>query len=42
MRLLIHPSASKDTEEAALWYNKQRQGLGLDFLLSVSSIKFYL
>lgn len=34
-RLVIRPEAERDVQEAYLWYEKQREGLGEDFLLCV-------
>ena len=34
-RILIRPDAELDIEEAYVWYEKQREGLGVDFLLCV-------
>ena len=33
LKLLIRPEAEADIEEAYRWYEKQRGGLGADFLL---------
>ena len=35
--LVVTPRAAEDAEEAALWYDKQRKGLGEDFLLAVEA-----
>ena len=35
--LVVTPRAAEDAGEAALWYNKQRHGLGEDFLLAVEA-----
>jgi hypothetical protein len=32
MRVIIHPDAGEELRSAALWYDTQRLGLGLDFL----------
>jgi len=32
----FHPAAEAELQEAAEWYEAQREGLGLDFLASVS------
>lgn len=32
LTLFIRPEAEKDIEEAAIWYEEQRSGLGDDFL----------
>jgi plasmid stabilization system protein ParE len=37
-RLLIRPEAQADLEEAALWYEAQRPGLGDTFSSSVSDL----
>ncbi len=37
-RLLIRPEAQADVEEAALWYEAQRPGLGDTFSTSVSDL----
>ena len=34
-RIIIRPEADADIEEAYRWYEKQRDGLGADFLLCV-------
>ena len=34
MRPLFRPAAAADLEEAALWYEGQRPGLGIDFLVA--------
>ena len=31
-RLVIQPRASQEAEEAAIWYEKQRKGLGKEFV----------
>lgn len=36
--LFITPRAAQDAEEAAHWYNKQRKGLGEDFLLAIEAV----
>lgn len=36
-RLVVTPSESKDAEDAAIWYNKQSNGLGHEFLLSADA-----
>lgn len=33
----IRPEASADTEEAAVWYENQRSGLGVEFVLEVDA-----
>ncbi len=33
--ILVRPKAKADTRAAAIWYEKQRKGLGAKFLLSV-------
>ena len=35
LRVLFEPEASAELEEAALWYEAQRPGLGLAFLTAV-------
>lgn len=35
MKPLIRPKAAADIEEAFLWYEKQRSGLGIEFLTAV-------
>ncbi|SHE89457.1 Plasmid stabilization system protein ParE [Desulfacinum infernum DSM 9756] len=35
IRLVIRPEAERDIQEAYLWYEKRREGLGEDFLLCV-------
>jgi plasmid stabilization system protein ParE len=37
-QLLVRPAAAADTEEAYLWYEKQRVGLGEEFLAAVDSL----
>ena len=32
----VHPSARDELREAAIWYNKQREGLGIEFFEEVS------
>jgi len=34
-RLIIRPAAEEDLEEASSWYERQREGLGKEFLLAV-------
>jgi toxin ParE1/3/4 len=36
-RLIVRPEAEKDIAEAFEWYERQRKGLGDDFLLRVES-----
>jgi toxin ParE1/3/4 len=36
--LLVRPEAEADLEEAARWYERQREGLGADFLLCVDEV----
>ena len=38
LRVYIRPEAETDIEEAALWYEKQRQGLGQEFLDEILSL----
>jgi|SRR5205807_9690642 len=35
MQVLVRPAAAADIEEAFLWYEQQRSGLGADFLRTV-------
>lgn len=35
MRIVLHPEAEREFTEAALYYEKQRPGLGADFISSV-------
>ena len=37
-RLLIRPAAAADIEEAYLWYESRRIGLGEEFLAAVDSL----
>lgn len=37
-QLLVRPAAAADIEEAYLWYEKQRAGLGEEFLAAVDSL----
>ena len=37
-QLLVRPAAAADIEEAYLWYEKQRTGLGEEFLDAVDSL----
>lgn len=37
MQLLVRPAAAADMDDAFLWYERQRQGLGAEFLRSVDS-----
>ena len=37
-KLLVRPAAAADIEEAYLWYEKQRAGLGDEFLAAVDSL----
>jgi mRNA-degrading endonuclease RelE of RelBE toxin-antitoxin system len=32
MRIVSHPEASKELEDAAIWYEQRQRGLGDDFL----------
>jgi toxin ParE1/3/4 len=36
-RLVIRPTAEADISDAALWYQKQEEGLGSDFLAAVDA-----
>ena len=38
LRVYIRPEAETDIEEAAIWYEKQRPGLGDEFLDELRSI----
>jgi hypothetical protein len=35
MRLLVRPAAAADLDDAFLWYEQQRSGLGHEFLAAV-------
>ena len=35
MQVLVRPAAAADIEDAFLWYEQQRPGLGADFLRTV-------
>lgn len=37
MRLIVRPEAARDLNEAFLWYEAQRLGLGDEFLLEIES-----
>jgi plasmid stabilization system protein ParE len=37
MRIVVRPAAAADIEEAFLWYERQRAGLGDEFLVAVRS-----
>lgn len=37
-QLLVRPAAAADIEEAYLWYEKQRAGLGEEFLAAIDSL----
>ncbi len=37
-RVYLRPEAEADIEEAAAWYDKQREGLGNEFLDEISSV----
>lgn len=37
MPILVRPAAAADIEEAFLWYERQRAGLGNEFLAAVQS-----
>lgn len=37
MNLIVRPAAAADMEEAFVWYERQRTGLGDEFLISVQS-----
>ena len=34
-RLVVNPRAEQDAEEAALWYEKQHKGLGIEFIQAI-------
>lgn len=36
--LLIRPEAEADLDEAKTWYERRREGLGIDFLLCVEEV----
>ena len=36
-QLVVLPTVQTDIEEAALWYNNQRKGLGAELLLSIEA-----
>jgi hypothetical protein len=35
MQVLVRPAAAADIDDAFLWYERQRPGLGADFLQTV-------
>jgi toxin ParE1/3/4 len=37
MKLRIDPAAEEEAQEAALWYEDRRRGLGLEFLAAVDN-----
>ena len=37
MRVILRPAAAADIEEAFLWYERQRAGLGDEFLVAIQS-----
>jgi plasmid stabilization system protein ParE len=37
MQVLVRPAAAADIDDAVLWYERQRPGLGADFLRTVDS-----
>lgn len=37
MKLRIHPDAEAETQAAALWYERQCAGLGLEFLAAIDT-----
>ena len=39
MRLVVRPAAAADIDEAYLWYEGQRAGLGEEFLVALRSAK---
>ena len=38
MNFRIHPAVEEETQEAALWYESRRIGLGIEFLLEVDRV----
>ena len=38
MQLLVRAAAAADVEEAYLWYQRQRAGLGEEFLAAVDAV----
>jgi plasmid stabilization system protein ParE len=38
LKVYLRPEAETDIEEAAIWYEEQRQGLGQEFLDDVLSL----
>ena len=39
MLIVIRPAAAADIEEAFLWYERQRPGLGNEFLVAVQAMR---
>lgn len=37
MQIIIRPAAAADTEQAYLWYERQRAGLGDEFLAAIQT-----
>lgn len=37
-RLIVRPAAASDIEEASLWYERQRPGLGEEFLSALDAV----
>ncbi len=38
MRVVVRPAAAADIDEAFLWYESQRTGLGNEFLLAAEAM----
>lgn len=38
MRVVLHPEAHAEVLTAALWYDEQRTGLGVEFMAEVSDV----
>jgi hypothetical protein len=38
MNLVLRPAAASDLDEAFLWYESQREGLGEEFLVAVTRV----
>lgn len=38
MRVVVRPAAAADIDDAWLWYESQRPGLGNDFLLAAQAV----
>ncbi len=39
LKIKLHPFAELDLSEAALWYDKQKAGLGYEFLVEFDELK---